>query len=115
VNCCAAFTHNAASGRIATYGDAGKIMSFRFIGESSPELRRYPPEQRRAIYFRAVKASYGNSKTWIGLLLFISVLGQGGWSPVVGLVCMGSLQVLAIRDYLARIADSEIKSAPLNH
>jgi hypothetical protein len=77
-------------------------MSFRFIGESLPELRAHAPADRRRVYFRAVRASYRSWKTWLGSIALVVLVASGDPAVrvLVGLICMGALQAWAIQDSL---------------
>jgi hypothetical protein len=77
-------------------------MSFRFIGESLRELWAHAPADRRRVYFRAVRASYRSWKTWLGLVALVVLVASGDPAVrvLVGLICMGALQVWAIQDAL---------------
>jgi hypothetical protein len=83
-------------------------MSFRFIGESLPELRAHAPADRRRVYFRAVRASYRSWKTWLGLIALVVLVASGDPAVrvLVGLICMGALQVWAIQDVLRNTEQS---------
>lgn len=45
-------------------------MAYKFMGENVPELKRFPKEQRRAMFLCATRKSYRHFSTWAGLCLF---------------------------------------------
>jgi hypothetical protein len=91
-----------------------KTMSFRFIGESLRELRAHAPADRRRVYFRAVRASYRSWKTWLGLVALVVLVASGDPAVrvLVGLICMGALQVWAIQDALRNMKPAAPPSDP---
>lgn len=48
-------------------------MAYQFIGEDVPELKLFPKEQRRTIFLRAARKSYGHFSTWAGFCLCVAV------------------------------------------
>ena len=48
-------------------------MSFKYIGERSPELAGLPPAERRKRYLAAARRSYLYIRTWFGLALFLTL------------------------------------------
>ena len=49
-------------------------MGFQFVGERVPELAGLPAKERRMRSVRAACKSYLYMRTWIGLVLFISMI-----------------------------------------
>ena len=104
------------------------MVEFRFLGESAPELKGLTVKERRKRYFQALRSSYLRLKTWLGFVLFLSLIlfrneiAEGiyfildknifeekrtmehltSFLILLSLICLGGFQYSAIRDELKK-------------
>ena len=115
-------------------------MAYKFIGEDVPELKLFPKAQRRTIFLRAARNSYGHFSTWAGFCLCVAVTYCGVEYSVhineslrrffaaartsemflnmgISLVGLGALyyfQIKAIKAELLKLIESQQRDTP-NH